>query len=139
MGVGFYVERRNNNKLKEQADIHAKEVKELHKKIDEKTEMLNTTIHEMETRLCNTMVEKDGINEKDAASKILNAKNIVDEKFRNIDGRLQNIEKYFWSNKFGQPGTYTDSTKKKMGNSNNRNYDHYDDNDDDNGGSCLSG
>lgn len=118
VGVGFYLERRNNLK----SEAQNKKIDAVNNHIDEsviavrvelkelRNEMSNG-MKEMEKRICDSLTSKNHEIEKNVEDKVAAAKELVDTKFRHVDdmtkelrSSLQNMEKgYHRSNKYSQP------------------------------------
>ena len=81
IGIGFYIERRNNLKFDQQNT----KMDRIDRKIDEKSNWLHTQLREMENRICKTFDDKLSQLEKNTEYKVQKAKDIEDERFRRID------------------------------------------------------
>ena len=117
VGVGFYLERRNNLK----AEAQTKKIDVVNEHIDEsviavrvelkelRNEMSNG-MREMEKRICDSVGSKNHQIEKVIEEKVTTARELVDTKFRHIEditkelrSNLQNMERgYHRSNKYSQ-------------------------------------
>jgi len=81
IGIGFYVERRNNLKF----DAQNHKMDHIDKKIDQKGDWLYKEMREMEQRLCSNINDKFKTLERDTEYKVSKARDIEDERFRRID------------------------------------------------------
>jgi DNA anti-recombination protein RmuC len=81
IGIGFYIERRNNLKF----DAQNHKMDRIDQKIDSKAEWIHNELRDMETRICRTFDEKMKNIENTAEYKLQKAKDIEDERFRRID------------------------------------------------------
>jgi hypothetical protein len=81
IGIGFYIERRNNLKF----DAQNYKMDRIDKKIDEKGDWIYNEMRQMETRICKTFDDKIRNLESQAEYKIQKAKDIEDERFKRID------------------------------------------------------
>jgi hypothetical protein len=81
IGIGFYVERRNNLKFDQQNS----KMDRIDKKIDDKGDWIYNELRQMETRLCNNFDTKIRDLEKNMDIKVEKAKDIEDERFKRID------------------------------------------------------
>jgi len=89
IGIGFYVERRNNLKF----DAQNYKMDRIDRKIDEKSDWLYKEMREMEGRICNNINIKVSGVEKEAEYKLEKAKEIEDERFRRIDEKHREHER----------------------------------------------
>lgn len=81
IGIGFYVERRNNLKFDQQNS----KMDRIDKKIDDKGDWIYKELRQMEARLCSNFDTKIRDLEKNMDIKVEKAKDIEDERFRRID------------------------------------------------------
>ena len=81
IGIGFYVERRNNIKFDQQNN----KMDHLDRKIDDKGNWIYNAMREMEGRLCQNFDTKIHDLEKNMNTKVEKAKDIEDERFKRID------------------------------------------------------
>jgi hypothetical protein len=81
IGIGFYIERRNNLKFDQQNF----KMDRIDRKIDDKSDWLFQQLREMETRICNRFDEKIKKLEESTEYKVAKAKDIEDERFKRID------------------------------------------------------
>lgn len=81
IGIGFYIERRNNLKF----DHQNNKMDRIDKKIDDKAEWIHEELRDMEARICRTFDEKIQNLERNTEYKVQKAKDIEDERFRRID------------------------------------------------------
>jgi len=89
IGIGFYIERRNNLKF----DAQNYKMDRIDRKIDEKSDWLYKEMREMEGRICNNINLKVSGVEKEAEYKLEKAKEIEDERFRRIDEKHREHER----------------------------------------------
>ena len=92
IGVGFYLERRNNLKVEKQN----KEIEKIEESIDESAiairqeiKELHMEVKEMETRICASISDKSLEVSKHAALEVKAAKDVADTRFKNIEGNQQ--------------------------------------------------
>jgi hypothetical protein len=81
IGIGFYIERRNNLKF----DNQNNKMDRIDEKIDKKAEWIHNELRDMENRICKTFDEKIYNIDKNIEFKVNKAKDIEDERFRRID------------------------------------------------------
>lgn len=81
IGIGFYIERRNNLKFDQQNN----KMDRIDRKIDDKSNWLHDQLREMENRICRTFDEKIRQLEQNTEYKVQKAKDIEDERFKRID------------------------------------------------------
>jgi hypothetical protein len=81
IGIGFYIERRNNLKFDQQ---NAK-MDRIDQKIDQKVDGLSQQLRDTENRICKTFDEKLTQLERNTEYKVQRAKDIEDERFKRID------------------------------------------------------
>src|SRR5687768_12750175 len=81
IGIGFYIERRNN--LKFESQNH--KMDRIDKKIDDKSDWLYKEMREMEGRLCSNFGTQIKELEKNTEYKVQRAKDIEDERLKRID------------------------------------------------------
>ena len=81
IGIGFYIERRNNLKF----DAQNFKMDRIDRKIEEKSDWLYKELREMEQRVCNNLNKQITEMEKNSQYKLERAKDIEDERFRRID------------------------------------------------------
>ena len=81
IGIGFYVERRNNLKFDQQNT----KIDRIDQKIDKKADGLHQQLREMEGRICRTFDDKLSQLERNTDFKVQRAKDIEDERFKRID------------------------------------------------------
>lgn len=81
IGIGFYIERRNNLKF----DQQNVKIDRIDQKIDNKSEWLHEQMRDMESRICKTFDNKINELEKNTEYKVQRAKDIEDERFKRID------------------------------------------------------
>src|SRR5687767_13385280 len=74
IGIGFYIERRNNLKF----DAQNNKMDRIDKKIDDKSDWLYKEMREMENRICNNLNNQIKDLEKNTEYKVNKAKDIVD-------------------------------------------------------------
>jgi hypothetical protein len=89
IGVGFYVERRNNLKFDQQNN----KIDRIDRKIDEKGNWLFTEMREMEGRICKSMSEKFTELERNTEFKIQKAEDVEDERFKRIDEQHRELQR----------------------------------------------
>ncbi len=100
IGIGFYIERRNNLKF----DAQNFKMDRIDKKIDDKSDWLYKEMREMENRICNNLNNQIKELEKNTDYKVNKAKDIVDERSHRIDEqhreherRLDRLDNQFYS------------------------------------------
>jgi hypothetical protein len=81
IGIGFYIERRNNLKFDQQNN----KMDRIDRKIDDKSNWLHDQLRDMENRICRTFDEKIRQLEDNTEYKVQKAKDIEDERFKRID------------------------------------------------------
>jgi hypothetical protein len=81
IGIGFYIERRNNLKF----DAQNSKMDRIDRKIDDKSDWLYKEMREMEGRICNNMNKQLGEMDKSTEYKVQRAKDVEDERFKRID------------------------------------------------------
>jgi hypothetical protein len=81
IGIGFYIERRNNLKF----DAQNNKMDRIDKKIDEKSDWIYREMREMENRLCKNFDTKIHDLEKNMDVKVEKAKDIEDERLKRVD------------------------------------------------------
>jgi hypothetical protein len=89
IGIGFYVERRNNLKFEAQNT----KMDRIDKKIDDKSDWLYKEMREMEARICNNMNKQLAEMEKVTEYKVQRAKDIEDERLKRIDEQHREHER----------------------------------------------
>lgn len=96
VGVGFYLERRQNLKL----EAHNQKIKDVEKKIEEAVILthqdnkdLRHEMKEMETRLQVIVASKNSDIEKIVEHKVTAAKELVDTRFKNIEEIAKGMQK----------------------------------------------
>jgi hypothetical protein len=89
IGIGFYIERRNNLKF----DSQNNKMDRIDKKIDEKGDWIYNELRAMESRICTTFDNKIHTLEKSMDVKVDKAKDIVDERFKRIDEKDREHER----------------------------------------------
>lgn len=89
IGIGFYIERRNNLKFDQQ---NAK-MDRIDQKIDKKSDSLHTQLREMESRICRNFEEKLTQLERNTEYKVSKAKDVEDERFKRIDEQHREHER----------------------------------------------
>jgi hypothetical protein len=89
IGIGFYIERRNNLKF----DAQNFKMDRIDKKIDDKGDWLFNQMREMENRICSRFDEKINKIEEGMEYKVQKAKDIEDERFRRIDEQHREHER----------------------------------------------
>lgn len=89
IGVGFYVERRNNIKLESQNY----KIDRIDRKIDQKVDWLYSQMREMEQRICTNMDNKISNIEKNIDLKVQQAKILEDERFKRIEDKHHEHER----------------------------------------------
>ena len=87
----FYVEKRNNNKLFAQAELHRAEIKRMNDKIDEKTKDILYEIKELKDGLCQALTERAKVLEDKSSKEVESAKKIVDQQFINIEEKVKHL------------------------------------------------
>ena len=81
IGIGFYVERRNNIKFDQQNS----KMDHIDRKIDGKADWIHDQIRDTENRICKTFDEKINQINNSIEFKVQKAKDIEDERFKRID------------------------------------------------------
>lgn len=81
IGIGFYIERRNNLKFDQQNN----KMDRIDQKIDKKSDNIQNQLRDMEGRICKNFDEKLTQLERNTEYKVQKAKDIEDERFRRID------------------------------------------------------
>lgn len=89
IGIGFYIERRNNLKF----DHQNNKIDRIDKKIDDKGDWLYNQLRDMETRICKNFDEKLKNLDTTSQYKIERAKDIEDERFKRIDEQHREHER----------------------------------------------
>lgn len=89
VGIGFYVERRNNVKFEQQ---NAK-MDRIDQKIDKKSDSLHTSLREMENRIHNHFNDKLEELSRNTQYKIDKAKEVEDERLKRIDEKHREHER----------------------------------------------
>lgn len=89
IGIGFYIERRNNLKFDQQNF----KMDRIDQKIDKKTDGLHTQLREMEARICRNFDEKLTQMERNTEYKVSKAKDVEDERFKRIDEQHREHER----------------------------------------------
>jgi hypothetical protein len=89
IGIGFYIERRNNLKF----DAQNFKMDRIDRKIDDKGDWLFNQMREMENRICSRFDEKINKIEEGTEYKVQKAKDIEDERFRRIDEQHREHER----------------------------------------------
>lgn len=89
IGIGFYIERRNNLKFDQQNF----KMDRIDQKIDKKTDGLHTQLREMEARICRNFDEKLTQMERNTEYKVTKAKDVEDERFKRIDEQHREHER----------------------------------------------
>jgi DNA anti-recombination protein RmuC len=89
IGIGFYIERRNNLKF----DHQNNKMDRIDKKIDDKSDWLFQQMREMESRICSRFDEKISKLEEGTEYKVAKAKDIEDERFKRIDEQHREHER----------------------------------------------
>lgn len=89
IGIGFYIERRNNLKFDQQNF----KMDRIDQKIDKKTDGLHTQLREMEQRICQNFDEKLTQMERNTEYKVTKAKDVEDERFKRIDEQHREHER----------------------------------------------
>lgn len=89
IGIGFYIERRNNLKFDQQNF----KMDRIDQKIDKKTDGLHTQLREMEARICKNFDEKLTQMERNTEYKVTKAKDVEDERFKRIDEQHREHER----------------------------------------------
>jgi hypothetical protein len=89
IGIGFYIERRNNLKF----DAQNGKMDRIDKKIDDKSDWLYKEMRGMEGRICNNFNEQMKQIENNTELKVQKAKDIEDERFRRVDEQHREHER----------------------------------------------
>ena len=89
IGIGFYIERRNNLKFDQQNN----KMDRIDKKIDDKGDWIYNQMREMEKRICTNFDDKLKNIDSAAQYKIEKAKDIEDERFKRIDEQHREHER----------------------------------------------
>jgi hypothetical protein len=81
IGIGFYIERRNNLKFEAQNN----KMDRIDKKIDDKSDWLYKEMREMENRICSNVNSQVKKMEENTEYKVSKAKDVEDERLKRID------------------------------------------------------
>jgi len=92
IGVGFYVEKRNNNKLFAQAELHRHEIQRMNDKIDEKTRDILLHIKDLKESLFDALSDKAKTLEDKTIKEVETARNIVDQKFMTLEEKIKYLK-----------------------------------------------